>query len=204
MSRVGPGTYVAFAVSKNAFAAAYPEEHPAHHEIKDLAMSRFVGLVSSSTVYQDENGRMEEELEIHYVSKVKPGISPEVGGHLLPIEDSIQKAHPPLKTTIIFPWIGSKQWTTLGIRVKVGKFHYSSLRWQLVPEAMDVFKDNLAEDCKELEFTFPDMSPEAQEEIERFSFPHYAILCDVWLDIRMADAEKSPDDFMREAGSLEE
>ncbi|KII90670.1 hypothetical protein PLICRDRAFT_28649 [Plicaturopsis crispa FD-325 SS-3] len=203
---IEPGTYVAFALATDAIAERFPEDSEARREVAAFPTGRYIGLVTTSFTYVDEEdgGREIEELVLHYVAREPPS-PPATKQHWMGIAGADAKStvgEGPLRTNVFFPVVNAVQWTTQGIRLQVEKMHPSALTFALKDSEFERFEDAAVEHYETIDTSDPNMDDDEADEVERWAVPLNAIPAEIWQDIRVG-ADGVPSKFLDEIDEME-
>ncbi|EPQ54632.1 hypothetical protein GLOTRDRAFT_129985 [Gloeophyllum trabeum ATCC 11539] len=189
------GTYVAFAFAADA---SHPEESGG---VTSCPTHRYIGLVTDAINSVNEEGvRETREITVSYVARRAPSDSWGVcDDHWLPIspesEDKVDGPIRPLETTVLFPYVGTKQWTTVGARLRVAQLHKSSLSFCLRDEELGRFEDITTAHLEDLTEAMSQHSGE-DEIPDMILIPHQGVLADIWTDVRLAGGVNDPSEFL--------
>ncbi|KAI0057786.1 hypothetical protein BV25DRAFT_1830700 [Artomyces pyxidatus] len=193
-SRIEPGTYIAFALSKDAILHNHPK---AANVVARFPTKRYLGLVTGSFFYNAEGGELVQELVVVFVSTAA-STRLDAASHSLPISPAAGVQ--PLRTGTLFPFANCRQWATLGTRLLVDNLYKSSLSFALVDEHFDRFEALVNADYDDMRSVFERTGVVDEDPaVQRLRVPEAALPADIWLDIREADprvddALKFPDE----------
>jgi hypothetical protein len=205
-AKIRPGTYVVFALSTAELAQEYPKDSEDYHKICQYTPGRYFGLVTSAFVrWNEDDGSTVEEVIVHFVSKYTPEPSA-VANHFIPIFP-VNSTEPmdsfALHTSILFPWIDHKQWTTFGVRLRVCQTNPSALVFELCNEDLERFEDKAGKDYGQLESLDATLDDEAKDTLTRLLVAPFALPAEIWFDIRNHPDIKEPLCFIEDIDSLE-
>jgi hypothetical protein len=205
-AKIWPGTFIAFALSTEQLAREYPEGSEIHRRICDYNPGRYLGLVTSSYgQLSDEDGNTVEDVIVHFVSTDTPQPSV-VADHFMPIFPINTTAPidtPALSTSILFPWVDRKQWTTFGVRLRICRKHTSGLVFELCHDDFERFEDKAGKDyCRLENLDAAALGDEDKERLARLLVAPFALPAEIWLDIRKPDL-KDPPSFVVDVDFLE-
>lgn len=197
-SRIEPGTYIAFALSKDAIVDQHPKTVLA---VGQFPVRRYVGLVTSSTFYKNEADQLFQELVVHYVSPTRVEVAVNAG-HAVPIfpTAAVGPAHEqPLRTGTLFPWTNYHQWTVFGTRLQVENIYKSSLTFALTEEHFDRVEEIMwpTQGSHQVSLDY------ANRDVTPLRIPDDALPADIWMDVREADAQADALNFPAEVDVLE-
>ncbi|KAG2745416.1 hypothetical protein P692DRAFT_20837547 [Suillus brevipes Sb2] len=205
-AKIRPGTFIVFALSTAELAQDYPEDSADYRTICQYTPGRYLGLVTSTFARWNEvEGSTEEDVIVHFVSKDTPQPSV-VADHFVPIfpvSSTAPEDNTALHTDILFPWIGYKQWTTLGVRLRNHKTNPSSLVFELRNEDFERFEDKAGEDYSRLETVEATLDDETKDTLARLSVAPVALPAEIWFDIRNHPDIKEPRCFAADVDTLE-
>jgi hypothetical protein len=162
-------------------------------------------MTSTFARWNEVEGSTEEDVIVHFVSKYTPQPSV-VADHFVPIFPGGSTApgdSSALHTGILFPWIGYKQWTTLGVRLRILQTNPSSLVFELRNEDFERFEDKAGEDYSRLETVEAALDDETKDTLARLSVAPVALPAEIWFDIRNHPDIKDPRCFAADIDSLE-
>ncbi|KAG2359459.1 hypothetical protein BDR07DRAFT_1415055 [Suillus spraguei] len=187
-AKIRPGTFVVFALSTADLAHEYPEDSDDYRKICQYIPGRYLGLVTSVFArWNEDDGSTVEDVIVHFVSKYTPQHSM-VANHFMPIfpvGNTVPADSSALHTSILFPWIDHKQWTTLGVRLRVCQTNPSALVFELRNEDFEHFEDKAGKDYA------------------RLSVAPFALPAEIWFDIRNHPDIREPSCFLEDVDSLE-
>ncbi|KAG1727998.1 hypothetical protein EDB19DRAFT_1832894 [Suillus lakei] len=197
-TKICPGTFVVFALSTEELAQEYSEDPEVYSKICEYTPGRYLGLVTSSFVrWKEDDGSTVEDVIVHFVSKDTPQPSV-VSNYFIPIfPDS-----PALHTSILFPWIDHKQWTTCGVRLRVRPTKVSALVFELCNEDFERFEDKAGKDSSRLESLDTTLDDKTTNTLARLSVASRPWPAEIWLDIRNHPDIKEPSSFVGDVDSL--
>ncbi|KAG0709918.1 hypothetical protein DFH29DRAFT_21646 [Suillus ampliporus] len=207
-AKIWPGTFVVFALSTEVLAQEYPEGSEIHRRICEYNPGRYLGLVTSSIVQSiEDDGSTVEDVIVHFVSGHTPQPSV-IASHSIPIfpvsstipTDTSTSA---LHTSILFPWIDRKQWTTCGVRLRVCRKNTSTLVFELCHDDFERFEDKAGKDYSQLESLDAALDDEEKETLARLLVAPFALPAEIWPDIRNHPGVKEPLSFVGDVDSLE-
>ncbi|KAG1768532.1 hypothetical protein EDD22DRAFT_844038 [Suillus occidentalis] len=204
-TKIRPGTFIVFALSTTELAQEYPKASADYRKICEYTPGRYLGLVTSTFArWNEDDGSTDEDVIVHFVSKYTPQLSV-VADHFVPIfpfrtalEDSSA-----LHTGILFPWIDYKQWTTLGVRLRIRRTNPSSLVFELCNEDFERFEDKAGKDYSRLETVDAILDDETKDTLAKLSVAPVALPAEIWIDIRNHPDIKEPPCFATDIDSLE-
>ncbi|KAI0040290.1 hypothetical protein FA95DRAFT_900594 [Auriscalpium vulgare] len=184
-SGIEPGTYIAFALSKTAVSVQCPF---ATHLVESFPTKRYVGLVTSSTFYKNEEGELVQELVVNYVSPAQPSNSSlSTASPSVPIFPHATNGPAPaatLRTNTMFPWPDCHQWMTLGTRLLVDQVHKSSLVFALTDDALERVEQLMDAAYKQAHRDQDGDECLDSVEVQHLSVPEFPLPADVWTDLR--------------------
>ncbi|KAG2130632.1 uncharacterized protein EDB93DRAFT_1255829 [Suillus bovinus] len=205
-AKIRPGTFIVFALSTAALAQEYPEDSDIYRKICQYTPGRYLGLVTSAFVrWNEDDDSTVEEMIVHFVSRYAPQPSAVVN-HCIPIfpvssEEPVDASA--LHTSILFPWIGFKQWTTFGVRIRVHQTNPSALVFDLRDQDFEFFEDKAGKDYSRLESLHATLDDEAKNMLGRLLVAQFALPAEIWLDIRNHPDIMEPQCFVGDVDSLE-
>ncbi|KAG2070306.1 hypothetical protein BDR04DRAFT_1100225 [Suillus decipiens] len=205
-AKIRPGTFVVFALSTAELAQEYPEDSDDYRKICQYTPGRYLGLVTSVFArWNEDDGSTVEDVIVHFVSKYTPQHSM-VANHFMPIfpvNNTVPADSSALHTSILFPWIDHKQWTTLGVRLRVCQTNPSALVFELCNEDFEHFEDKAGKDYGQLESLDAPLDDEAKATLARLFVAPFALPAEIWFDIRNHPDIKEPSCFLEDVDSLE-
>lgn len=205
-AKIRPGTFVVFALSTAKLAQEYPEDSEDYRKICQYTPGRYLGLVTSAFVrWNEDDGSTVEDVIVHFVSKYTPQPSV-VANHCIPIfpvSSTIPVDSHALHTSILFPWIDHKQWTTFGVRLRVCQTNPSALVFELCNEDFERFEDKAGKDYSRLESLDATLDDETKDTLARLLVAPFALPAEIWFDIRNHPDIKEPPCFIEDVDSLE-
>ncbi|KIK38008.1 hypothetical protein CY34DRAFT_15318 [Suillus luteus UH-Slu-Lm8-n1] len=205
-TKIRPGTYIIFALSTTELAQEYPQDSADYRNICEYTPGRYLGLVTSTFArWNEDEGSTDEEVIVHFVSKYTPQLSV-VADHFVPIfpvSSTALEDSSALHTGILFPWIDYKQWTTLGVRLRVRQTNPSSLVFELCNEDFERFEDKAGKDYSRLETIDATLDDETRDTLARLSVAPVALPAEIWFDIRNHPDINEPPRFATDVDSLE-
>ncbi|OAX37056.1 hypothetical protein K503DRAFT_258589 [Rhizopogon vinicolor AM-OR11-026] len=205
-AKIWPGTFITFALSTEQLAQEYPDGSEIHRRIREYKPGRYLGLVTSSFAQSsDEDGSIVEDIIVHFVSTDTPQPSV-VSDHFMPIfpiSTSVPMDTSVLSTSILFPWVDRKQWTTFGVRLRICQRNTSGLVFELCHEDFERFEDKAGEDYCRLQNLDAFLGDEDKERLARLLVAPFALPAEIWLDIRNQLDIKDPPSFVEDIDFLE-
>ncbi|KAG1727165.1 uncharacterized protein EDB91DRAFT_1253995 [Suillus paluster] len=206
IGKIWPGTFIVFALSTEELAQEYPGDSEIHHRICEYNPGRYLGLVTSSFVQSiEDDGSTVEDVIVHFVSRDTPQPSV-IASHFIPIfpvSNTIPTETSALHTSILFPWIDCKQWTTCGVRLRVCRKNASALVFELCPDDFERFEDKAGKDYSGLEYLDATLDDEEKDTLASLLVAPFALPAEIWLDIRNHADIKEPPSFFGDVESLE-
>ncbi|KAG1858844.1 hypothetical protein F4604DRAFT_1793559 [Suillus subluteus] len=198
-AKIRPGTFVVFALSTAELAQEYPEDSEDYRKICQYTPGRYLGLVTSAFVrWNEDDGSTVEDVIVHFVSKYTPQPSVVANNFIpiFPVSSTVPEDSSALHTSILFPWIDHKQWTTFGVRLRV---------CQTNPIGADFerFEDKAGKDYSRLESLDATLDDEAKDTLARLLVAPFAWPAEIWFDIRNHPDIKEPPCFIEDVDSLE-
>ncbi|KAG2106651.1 uncharacterized protein F5147DRAFT_230379 [Suillus discolor] len=205
-AKIRPGTFIVFALSTAELAQEYPEDSDVYRKICQYTPGRYLGLVTSAFArWNEDDDSTVEEVIVHFVSKDTPQPSA-VANHCIPIFP-VSTTEPvdssALHTSILFPWIDHKQWTTFGVRLCIRQTNPSALVFELRNEDLELFENRAGQDYSRLESLHTILDDEAKATLGRLLVPPFAFPAEIWFDIRNHPDIKEPLSFVGDIDSLE-
>ncbi|KAG1780752.1 hypothetical protein EV702DRAFT_1042972 [Suillus placidus] len=205
-AKIRPGTFVVFALSTAELAQEYPEDSEDYRKICQYTPGRYLGLVTSAFVrWNEDDGSTVEDVIVHFVSKFTPQPSIVANNFIpiFPVSSTVPVDNSALHTSILFPWIDHKQWTTFGVRLRVRQTNPSALVFELCNEDFERFEDKAGKDYSRLESLDATLDDETKDTLARLSVAPFALPAEIWFDIRNHPDIKEPLCFIGDIDSLE-
>lgn len=201
-SLIKPGTYISFALDAKSLAEGFPVGSNVHQAIGEILPGRYLGLVTSCFTYETEGGQTATEVTVFYVGRTAPSSLPIMSKHHAPIYPTSEiSGRSPLRTTVFFPWVDCRQWTTSGVTLAVKHVHGSSLVFTLEDNEFERFEEMAEVDYEHLRSS--DMDVNSDCNVQGLSFIGHPLPAEVWLDIREGGEKGEPSKFVNEIFSLE-
>jgi hypothetical protein len=197
--KIRAGTYVAFAFDTKVIANRYPSGSEIHDAITNFPRKVYMGLVSNS-YHMEIEGDLVNQIVIHLTSRKVPlPCSPME--YWMPLHPVTSESHDyePLRTEPLLPFTDCKQWTVCTFKLIVETMHESPLSFALEDDEFARFEEVVVHDQRVLG---KNGSAEVTETIRDFMVLEN-LSVEAWTDIRLANVELDPQEFIEAIRELE-